>query len=71
MLFYFTDIMVYMYLCTFLCAYILLLLLCFACSLYIRFIRHYNIVILSYNLVIYITYNFRKCVGLLDMFGKV
>ncbi len=35
MLFYFTDIMVNIYLCTFLCVYILLLLSCFGYSLYI------------------------------------
>ncbi len=39
MLFYFTDIMVYIYLCTFLCVYILLLLSCFGCCLSIILLR--------------------------------
>ncbi len=34
-LFYFTDIKMYIYLCTLLCVYILLLLSCFGCSQYI------------------------------------
>ncbi len=37
--FYFTDIKIYIYLCTLLCVYILLLLSCFGCSQYILLLK--------------------------------
>ncbi len=56
-LFYFTDIKFYIYLCTFLCVYILQLLSCFGCSQYILLLsiipspfydNHNNLVILYF-----------------------
>ncbi len=76
MLFYFTDIKVYIYLCTFLCVYILLLLSCFGCSKYILLISitsslYVNHTIYSYKVHSWKLYNIYLAADVISSFGPL